>query len=236
MIHLVKNLDEHILHGKKKRSTSLVRCGCGKEFAIRRDMINKIKSCGCLSSRLKGHRFNDLTGKKLGSLTVVERLPNIGSEVCWKCKCDCGNTSIVQSGTLLSGHSRSCGCRGHPPEFGWFRHFYTTYQVGAKRRNLSFDLSFEDFCSLIQNNCYYCGSSPILRADRADLSKFRKIIPINGVDRIDSFIGYLTTNVVACCTTCNFAKQQLTVIEFKQWIESLCRYNFPLLFNNSNNA
>lgn len=28
----------------------------------------------------------------------------------WECKCDCGETTIVQSGNLRSGHTKSCGC------------------------------------------------------------------------------------------------------------------------------
>ena len=53
----------------------------------------------------------DLTGQKFERLTVVERKENtkLGERV-WMCKCDCGNSVSVQSGHLISGHTKSCGC------------------------------------------------------------------------------------------------------------------------------
>lgn len=59
--------------------------------------------------------FIDLTGQKFGRLTVIERVQNYISpqnrqEARWLCKCDCGNTDIVRSSSLRSGHIQSCGC------------------------------------------------------------------------------------------------------------------------------
>lgn len=53
----------------------------------------------------------DLTGQRFGRLTVIERAENNKrGNTMWLCKCDCGNTTIVQ-GTLLKSHaSQSCGC------------------------------------------------------------------------------------------------------------------------------
>lgn len=53
----------------------------------------------------------DLTGKSFERLTVLRYSHNnrFGAAV-WECKCACGRTSIVPSGDLLSGHTRSCGC------------------------------------------------------------------------------------------------------------------------------
>lgn len=54
--------------------------------------------------------FIDLTGKKYGRLTVIERTQNKGKETMWICLCDCGNKIVVQGNNLKSGHSKSCGC------------------------------------------------------------------------------------------------------------------------------
>lgn len=53
----------------------------------------------------------DLTGKKFGRLTVIERLENNsrGGTV-WKCKCDCGNIKIADGERLRLGKVQSCGC------------------------------------------------------------------------------------------------------------------------------
>lgn len=53
----------------------------------------------------------NLIGQKFGMLTVLEELQERkhGGRV-YKCKCDCGNISIVNKYNLTSGHTKSCGC------------------------------------------------------------------------------------------------------------------------------
>ena len=56
-------------------------------------------------------RYEDLTGKKFGKLTVIQRAgstPNRASR--WLCQCDCGNTTIAVTTRLKSGYRVSCGC------------------------------------------------------------------------------------------------------------------------------
>ncbi len=52
----------------------------------------------------------DLTGQRYGRLTVIERAPNRGQKVCWRCRCDCGAESDVQTFHLVFGYTNSCGC------------------------------------------------------------------------------------------------------------------------------
>ena len=51
----------------------------------------------------------NLLGQRFGRLTVIEETRK-GKYVAWRCKCDCGNTTIVISHYLLSGKIVSCGC------------------------------------------------------------------------------------------------------------------------------
>lgn len=55
---------------------------------------------------MRGESHSDLVGCKFGMLTPYEYV--IGSK--WKCKCDCGNETVVSTCKLTSGHTRSCGC------------------------------------------------------------------------------------------------------------------------------
>lgn len=55
-------------------------------------------------------KFIDLTGKKFGRLTVVERAENKCNRTAWLCKCDCGNIRVFLGTHLKSGRSKSCGC------------------------------------------------------------------------------------------------------------------------------
>lgn len=52
----------------------------------------------------------DLTGKRFGSLTVIEEGHKTSSGIYWKCKCDCGNLTEVRGGHLRQGKIKSCGC------------------------------------------------------------------------------------------------------------------------------
>jgi hypothetical protein len=52
----------------------------------------------------------NLTGMRFGRLMVIHREKNIGEKTAWLCLCDCGTNVIVQSTSLTSGNTKSCGC------------------------------------------------------------------------------------------------------------------------------
>lgn len=60
--------------------------------------------------RLHEACFKDLTGKKFNKLTVLGVDHIRGKSYYWKCKCDCGNETVVYGGALVNGHTKSCGC------------------------------------------------------------------------------------------------------------------------------
>ena len=64
----------------------------------------------------------DLTGQRFGRLTVIERAGNdcIG-QVTWRCRCDCGNITVVAGGNLRTGNTQSCGCYGRELTIGGHR-------------------------------------------------------------------------------------------------------------------
>lgn len=54
--------------------------------------------------------FKDRTNIKYGKLTAIEYL----GKSMWRCKCECGNETVVYGGHLESGHTKSCGCYRSP--------------------------------------------------------------------------------------------------------------------------
>lgn len=54
--------------------------------------------------------FKDITGNKYGKLTVLGLDHKRGRNFYWRCKCDCGNETVVVGGAIKSGHTKSCGC------------------------------------------------------------------------------------------------------------------------------
>lgn len=54
-----------------------------------------------------------IAGSRFTRLVVVEFSHRTKArKFYWKCRCDCGRTTIVRSEQLRSGHTRSCGCLG----------------------------------------------------------------------------------------------------------------------------
>ena len=88
------------------------KCDCGgTTFATTSDLRHgHKKSCGCLK---RVSHAKDITGQRFGMLTVLKRAgTNKHRKALWKCKCDCGRTTVVSSVDLVTGNTKSCGCLG----------------------------------------------------------------------------------------------------------------------------
>lgn len=64
---------------------------------------------------------------------------------------------------------------------------------GAKKRNLLFCLSLEQFEKLTSQTCFYCGN-------------FSENKEYCGIDRVNNNVGYILENCVPCCARCNDVK------------------------------
>ena len=51
----------------------------------------------------------NLVGQHFGKLEVVEYAGTHRGNSIWKCKCECGNETIVPTNNLTSGNTKSCG-------------------------------------------------------------------------------------------------------------------------------
>jgi hypothetical protein len=165
----------------------------------------------------------DLTGQKFGRLTALYRLENNrwGATV-WLCLCDCGVEKPVSSNALRRGLTRSCWClrreasRGRkilPPGEAAKNHVLLRYKLNATRRGLGWNLTDEEFFVLTSKNCRYCGCAPAaVKALKSGSYVY------NGLDRADSNLGYSCSNVVPCCSQCNYAKRHLSQQEFAAWV------------------
>lgn len=111
---------------KERQYGSIVwkcQCECGniKNISSRSLINGNTRSCGCLNrekatERIKIYNkenFKDLTGQKRGKLTILSAT-NLrkGSNIVWKCQCECGNITYVSTNGLnINGRfTKSCGC------------------------------------------------------------------------------------------------------------------------------
>jgi hypothetical protein len=68
-------------------------------------------------------------------------------------------------------------------------------------------LTYEEYCTLISQQCYYCGGEVIGNSCGY------------GLDQLIPGEGYTIENVVPCCIRCNRMKSDLLLSEFKEHIQ-----------------
>jgi hypothetical protein len=98
-----------------------------------------------------------------------------------------------------------------------FREVLSQYLADAKKRNLSFDLTHEQFRDLCQKPCAYGGCLP----SRVNTSNSGEQFIYNGVDRVDSTKGYSVENCVPCCNIHNKMKSSLTLSQFLEYCQKV---------------
>ena len=143
------------------------------------------------------------------------------------CECICGNFKRIFGGNVLSGMIKSCGCKKKELIAKATYNFYKNNNnlsvqkkmfSSYKKHGKIFQLTFDEFCNIIIKDCYYCGKQP----NRYRFSKNKKLsLKLNGIDRINSNLGYLSSNIVPCCTTCNIMKNAMTQDEFITHIKEI---------------
>jgi hypothetical protein len=160
-------------------------------------------------------------GETYGSWTILAHEGVRGREGnIWKCQCDdCGRIDMRTTSKLL-GKWRGCRC-GMIVADASFHRAFRTYRRQGKIRELGFDLSLEDFKKIVTQNCSYCGQKPALNSYSED-SKIR--IPMNGIDRKDSNLGYTVENCIPCCGTCNLAKLDYPEEFFLRWAHRMASF------------
>lgn len=178
---------------------------------------------------------SQLTGKRFGSLVAVAATTqrNHNGTIMWLVRCDCGKEKLVPSTKLAGGEIASCGCKAYrrgprtTKGHSGLNALLKRYHEAARKRRLDFTLTLFQFKTLTSSSCYYCGISPykVIYGSQGDCKEHGKYVH-NGVDRVDSSIGYTPDNCVACCMTCNLAKHTLSTQQFLDWIERVYLHNF----------
>lgn len=173
-------------------------------------------------------RVKELTGMRFGRLVALKHIGlHSSGQALWRCVCDCGRLKDVPSSKLVRLQTRSCGCLlletqrtngKKEPGYAARAMIYREYKKGAKRRNLVFDLSLDEFIAIVTSDCYYCGRKPsrvtVVSGNNGEFVS-------NGIDRIDNTRGYEMGNVAPCCSVCNRAKMDTPKDEFLSWIKEV---------------
>lgn len=95
-----------------------------------------------------------------------------------------------------------------------------------RNRDIDFCLTENEFGALIFDTCFYCGSEP----STPTRVGFRLR---NGIDRLDSTLGYTYDNCVTSCWTCNRMKGELGHKEFIKTITKILRFSGKKIIDDS---
>jgi 5-methylcytosine-specific restriction endonuclease McrA len=162
-----------------------------------------------------------------------------GSSALWLCRCDCGNTKVASANKMRVGNTKSCGCLKREREAQQLslgprkyktkeeaakRYYIRTYQYQANKRGRDWNLTDEQFFSIVSQDCHYCGEGPSEVSHRAAIG-FNFLA--NGIDRVDNSLGYTPENVVPCCPNCNWTKRKMTVSDFLSHCRKVVEFNKP---------
>lgn len=176
-------------------------------------------------------------GDVFGSL-IVDRFETVGKNKTLVAKCVCGKEKVFwKKSAIVRQHS--CGCRSDLTGLtGKQRRSWNLrlqgYKNGAKKRNLVWELSFQDFVDIASQNCHFCGSTPTVWDCISNAPSIQRdspkslwkdyLISVSGVDRFDSSKGYTLENCVPCCTNCNRAKSDMSFENFKTHVEKMYKW------------
>jgi hypothetical protein len=203
------------------------KCECGKSKIVQFLCLknrNNI-SCGCQNNAsFKKQIIKEYVGKRFG-IVVIKNIFFENKKSKCEIECDCGTKKVTDFKRIKSGQTKSCGClklrtgkignkgtditQKYPLKniFGLnINGALLRYKANAKYKNRQWLLTDTEATEIMHSCCFYCGTIPK---------------PFVGIDRIDNNKDYLIDNCVACCKTCNLAKRDMSVDEFRKWIDKV---------------
>ena len=212
----------------------LCRCSCGAESKKTVGGLRKVTAdSGCIScyhdNRGLPKAFIDMTGQRFGSWTVLRRSERVahGKKTFWLCRCDCGAEVDVYSGSLRIGSSARClACRASGKKGNknahWSGHggisgtFWGATLANARHRGIPVELSIEEAWALFEAQRGKCALTGFEIQLPKACSAFFRGLSTASLDRIDSSIGYVPSNVQWVHKDVNQMKLHLPEARFKE--------------------
>jgi hypothetical protein len=194
--------------------------------------------CGWCRSKIKNGKLPKFDDKRILNLLGRVNKNNIlvvdgpirsygkyKNAVGWAMLCPFCNQTFISTSNRFKNISSCYSCRGETKkvssEESTLKHLYSGVKGRKKSKERGFNITFDQFKKLVKSPCHYCGSKGYVSKGHRDWSAD---VLVNGLDRLDSSIGYLYDNVVPCCRVCNSAKSDMKYSEFMDWIDMLIKY------------
>jgi hypothetical protein len=190
-------------------------------------MANSVQltKAGVPSRRGQPQKCADASGKKYGTLLVLKDLhsKNKHGKSLWAVQCDCGVEKATPLEWLRDGRVVSCSpaCPAKPNRKSVQEQciggVLASYRNHANKAGRKWELTRDEVSSLLFSDCHWCGDG-LSNLFESNTKGSPGACKYNGIDRVDSSKGYTVDNVVSCCWTCNYMKQDLVV---KDWVDQM---------------
>lgn len=182
------------------------------------------KSCGCLHKQIVSSlRWKNISGQRFGRLVALEPTDRrSGTDIVWKCLCDCGNICYIPCKSMVKGRTKSCGCY----KLDKLREEKTTHGKSAtpeyrrewsrKQRELHFIHDYawtsdmENSLRELQKSCVICNSTINLEIDH--------VLPLRKGH------GLKPGNAVVLCRHHNISKNDRSLDKLpKEWADKILK-------------
>ena len=168
-------------------------------------------------------------GTIFNKVKVIDFAYTVKSRAYYFTECmTCGTESIRRMDHIKTNPEYCKNCKdkmtAKPKVESVINTIYSGYRTNANSRSISFEITKDDFTKLISQNCFYCNQKPVesqfsKSTNRTDI-KFLH----NGVDRLNSNVGYILENCVPCCSMCNLIKNKFSIEDFLNKIKQIYIY------------
>jgi len=173
----------------------------------RRNELVVLVLFGCRRRSLFGKGWVEMSQSRLKQSTFgwAERFR------CSKCKKEKTRSSFNKTASRKSGIMTVCRQCDKVSVYDWQnknkeRYGFRLLKNAAKRTRRIIDISYEEYCKIITLPCFYC-EEPIWQSNKK-YSEFG-----HGLDRIDNNKGYLKSNVIPACGSCNRGRSDIFTVE-----------------------
>jgi hypothetical protein len=161
------------------------------------------------------------------------------------CECpECKNNFYARQDHIFrkTNPIKSCGClrskrtgrkayNAKPEGLAAAKNVFNSYKSKCERKDIKFEILFDEFMSATKQDCFYCGSQPnqsyhdyFKSGVRKGQKKVNGKFIYNGIDRIEPSKGYVIGNIRPCCRFCNSAKLDKSEKDFFAWVDKLIEF------------
>lgn len=209
---------------KNWRKTNVKSCIANLKLSAKKRNIHVLLTDDAIANFIQGSCFYCGESNLENKLNGIDRLDHNNSYNEDNCVSSCSNCNMTKACLDALTFVQRCNhiaSQHYPDEIEFNNKYleawpinaiipcYNFYKYRAKKKDLEFDISFDDFSTLSLQPCYYCK---------------QKATNGHGLDRINNNFNYTKTNVVSCCSECNYMKGTKEQKDFLEKCKTVALY------------